>query len=106
MIGLTGIDWYKIKRMAEAIEAQDFAGDFEQRASAKRAKEPKKTLDRRRTDRPAEICYWTPSKTAGCDSRTEIMIEDTLRDMGCTIIVVTHSQEQLNRFYTHLIDLD
>mmetsp|Transcript_26973 Transcript_26973/g.58948 ORF Transcript_26973/g.58948 Transcript_26973/m.58948 type:complete len:622 (+) Transcript_26973:67-1932(+) len=44
--------------------------------------------------------------TAGCDARTEKIIEDTLKDMGCTIIIVTHSREQLDRFCTHHICFD
>lgn len=44
--------------------------------------------------------------TAGCDARTEKIIEDTLKDMGCTIIIVTHSREQLDRFCTHHITFD
>jgi len=43
--------------------------------------------------------------TASLDPESEAMVENVLKKRGSTIIIVTHSREQLERFCTHYIDL-
>ena len=43
--------------------------------------------------------------TASLDPRSEALVESALKKRGSTIIIVTHSREQLERFCTHHIDL-
>ena len=43
--------------------------------------------------------------TASLDPRSEAIVESALRKRGSTIIIVTHSREQLERFCTHHIEL-
>lgn len=43
--------------------------------------------------------------TASLDPRSEKLVESALKKKGSTIIMVTHSREQLERFCTHHIDL-
>lgn len=43
--------------------------------------------------------------TASLDPSSEALVESALKKRGSTIIIVTHSREQLERFCTHHIDL-
>lgn len=43
--------------------------------------------------------------TASLDPRSEAMVENALKKRKSTMIIVTHSREQLERFCTHHIDL-
>ena len=43
--------------------------------------------------------------TASLDPRSEALVESALKKRGSTMIIVTHSREQLERFCTHHIEL-
>ena len=44
--------------------------------------------------------------TAGLDENTTLAVENTLMSTGIPIVMVTHSQAQLERFCTHHMDLN
>ncbi len=43
--------------------------------------------------------------TSNCDKETTLSIEKTLKDMNSTIVMVSHSEEQVNRFCTSKLEL-
>lgn len=43
--------------------------------------------------------------TSNCDKETTLSIEKTLKDMNSTIVIVSHSEEQINRFCTSKLEL-
>jgi ABC-type multidrug transport system ATPase subunit len=44
--------------------------------------------------------------TAGLDDKTAVAVENTLASSGIPIVMVTHSQAQMERFCTHHMDLN